>query len=76
MVNFFQNILTTGEQCSIRCVPPEATVKPEADQKKKPGGQPGHEGKTRKGFGRVDRTEISSPSICLNCGSQELSRSG
>jgi transposase len=30
-------------------------------------------GKTRKGFGRVDRTEISSPEICLNCGSQELS---
>lgn len=23
---------------------------------RKPGGQPGHEGKTRKGFGRVDRT--------------------
>jgi transposase len=23
--------------------------------KRKPGGQPGHEGKTRKGFGRVDR---------------------
>jgi transposase len=53
--------------------PEKATVKPEADQKKKPGGQPGHQGKTRKGFGRVDRTEISSPSICLNCGSQELS---
>ena len=49
------------------------TVKPEADQKKKPGGQPGHQGKTRKGFGRVDRTEISSPDICLNCGSKELS---
>jgi transposase len=30
-------------------------------------------GKTRKGFGRVDRTEISSPDICLNCGSKELS---
>ncbi|MCC3592887.1 MULTISPECIES: hypothetical protein [unclassified Microcoleus] len=23
MVNLSQNILTTGEQCSIRCVPPE-----------------------------------------------------
>ena len=53
--------------------PEKATVKPEADQKKKPGGQPGHHGKTRKGFGRVDRTEISSPEICLTCGSQELS---
>jgi len=50
------------------------TVQPEADQKKKPGGQPGHPGKTRKGFGRVDRTEISSPDICLNCGSKELSQ--
>ena len=30
-------------------------------------------GKTRKGFGGVDRTEISSPNICLNCGSKELS---
>ncbi|MEG4577287.1 DUF6444 domain-containing protein [Microcoleus sp. N3A4] len=40
------------------------TVKPEKDQKK----QPGHQGKTRKGFGRVDRTEISSPDICLSCG--------
>lgn len=34
---------------------------PEADAKttkRKPGGQPGHQGKTRKGFGRVDRIEI------------------
>jgi len=53
--------------------PEKATVKPEADQKKKPGGQPGHQVKTRKKFGRVDRTEISSPDICLNCGSKELS---
>ncbi|MEG3864052.1 IS66 family transposase [Microcoleus sp. herbarium12] len=54
--------------------PEKPTAQPESDQKKKPGGQPGHQGKTRKGFGRVDRTEISSPSICLNCGSQELSQ--
>ena len=36
---------------------------PEEEQKKKPGGQPGHQGKTRKGFGRVDRDEISQPSV-------------
>jgi transposase len=53
--------------------PEKSTVKTEQDQKKKPGGQPGHQGKTRKGFGRVDRTETSSPNICQNCGSQELS---
>ncbi len=28
----------------------------DAQTKRKTGGQPGHEGKTRKGFGRVDRT--------------------
>ena len=33
----------------------------EEEQKKKPGGQPGHQGKTRKGFGRVDRYEMSQP---------------
>ena len=49
------------------------TVKPEEDQKKKPGGQPGHQGKTRIGLGRVDRYEISQPDICQCCGSQELS---
>ena len=32
--------------------------------KRKPGGQPGHPGKTRKGFGRVDRFEILRPQFC------------
>ncbi len=41
--------------------------------KRKPGGQPGHIGKTRKGFGRVDRYQISTPSSCEHCGSTELS---
>ncbi len=36
--------------------------------KRKPGGQPGHQGKTRKGFGRVDRCEILRPSDCVCCG--------
>ena len=36
--------------------------------KKKPGGQPGHQGKTRKGFGRVDRYEILRPTDCVYCG--------
>jgi transposase len=51
----------------------KAKVKGEEEQKKKPGGQPGHQGKTRKGFGRVDRYEISQPEICHWCGSRELS---
>jgi transposase len=38
--------------------------------KKKPGGQPGHQGKTRKGFGRVDRYEILRPLNCVYCGQE------
>ena len=45
----------------------------EEKTKRKPGGQPGHIGKTRKGFGRVDRYEISEPSACEQCGSRDLS---
>lgn len=37
--------------------------------KRKPGGQPGHEGKTRKGFGRVDRIETLCLEVCSDCGS-------
>ena len=45
----------------------------EKEPKSKPGGQPGHIGKTRKGFGRVDRYQISTPEYCEHCGSPELS---
>lgn len=48
---------------------------PETEQtktKRKPGGQPGHEGKTRKGFGRFDRIEIIRPEVCPNCGGMHL----
>ena len=40
--------------------------------KRKPGGQPGHAGKTRTGFGRVDRYEILHPQVCPTCGSLEF----
>ena len=45
-------------------------------EKRRPGGQPGHQGKTRKGFGRVDRYVIIAPEICPNCGKRELSQEG
>ena len=51
----------------------KAKVQGEEKQNKKPGGQPGHQGKTRKGFGRVDRYEINKPETCQWCGSRELS---
>ena len=35
--------------------PPSSDLLKKSEKKKKPGGQPGHKGKTRKGFGRVDR---------------------
>ena len=41
--------------------------------KRKPGGQPGHPGKTRKGFGRVDRFEILRPQVCRCCGQGKFS---
>ncbi|NEP15236.1 MAG: IS66 family transposase [Symploca sp. SIO2C1] len=52
--------------------------KPPADKeqtkvpKRKPGGQPGHQGKTRFGFGRVDRHEQLLPQECPKCGSVEF----
>lgn len=36
-------------------------------------GQPGHQGKTRIGFNRIDRIEILSPSTCSRCGQQDFS---
>ncbi len=43
-----------------------------AEPKRKPGGQPGHPGKTRKGFKRVDRYELLKPQHCPECGSIEF----
>ncbi len=39
-----------------------------ARKNRKPGGQLGHPGKTRKGFGRVDRSEVLKAEICSSCG--------
>ena len=50
----------------------EQPVNAEAETKRKPGGQPGHEGRTRKGFGRADRYEILRPQVCPQCGSLEF----
>jgi transposase len=41
--------------------------KENSEKKRKPGGQPGHQGKTRKGFERVDRYEILRASCCCHC---------
>jgi transposase len=38
------------------------------ERKRKPGGQAGHQGKTRKGFGKIDKFEIVKIEQCPNCG--------
>lgn len=48
----------------------KAKVEPLDEGKRKPGGQPGHQGTTRKGFGKVDRFEVMKPDDCPNCGGQ------
>ncbi len=40
-----------------------------SEGKRKPGGQPGHPGKTRKGFGKIDRYLVLRPEQCPRCGS-------
>ncbi len=45
-------------------------------KKRKPGGQPGHKGKTRKGFGRVDRYEVVEPEVCPVCGGNHWEEKG
>lgn len=49
---------------------PKASTETTESDKRKPGGQPGHPGKTRKGFGRVDRYEFLRPQICSDCGGE------
>jgi transposase len=51
----------------------EAQTEERETPKRKAGGQPGHPGKTRKGFGRVDRLEILRPQVCRCCGQSEFS---
>ena len=48
----------------------EKSASPNSPEKNKrrPGGQPGHPGKTRKGFDRVDRYEKLRPERCCYCG--------
>jgi len=51
---------------------PKEEKKVEGEPKRSQGGQPGHIGKTRKGFGRVDRSVLSEPEVCDHCGSTAI----
>lgn len=48
----------------------KAKEEPLDEGKRKPGGQPGHPGSTRKGFGRVDHFAKVKPEYCPSCGGQ------
>jgi transposase len=52
--------------------PVERETETDASERRKPGGQPGHVGKTRKGFGRIDRYEMLRPQQCDECGGEEF----
>ena len=46
----------------------DSPEKEETRKKRKPGGQLGHQGKTRKGFGSIDRFEVLKARKCFSCG--------
>ena len=46
----------------------DSSEKPGTKKKRKPGGQLGHQGTTRKGFERIDRSEILKVEQCSSCG--------
>lgn len=54
----------------------ESSPETEPQQRRRPGGQPGHQGKTRKGFGRVDRQETHELETCPHCGGHHFESSG
>lgn len=45
------------------------------ETRRKAGGQPGHKGKTRKGFGRIDRYEKIEAKVCPVCGGNHWEKS-
>ena len=59
------------KEADLGNVAPSSDLLKKSENKKKPGGQPGHEGKTRKGFGRVDRHEVLRACKCHH-GGQDL----
>jgi transposase len=53
---------------------PEKAQEGEKKEGRSPGGQKGHEGKTRKGFGRIDRLLSVKAEKCQHCGSTHLAQ--
>ena len=69
-----KNSKTSSKPPSSDLLKKSEKKKDKEEKAKKPGGQPGHQGNTRKGFGRVDRYELLRASHCCHC-SQELASS-
>ena len=76
-IDRLKNSLQTDSKTSSKPPSSDLLKKPEQlkeEEKKtgrRPGGQKGHEGKTRIGLGRIDRYESLTASQCSHCGSRE-----
>ncbi|AGY57936.1 IS66 family transposase [Gloeobacter kilaueensis] len=81
IVEQLQTRLATDSTTSSRPPSADLLTKPESPKpkpegepkvpKRKPGAQPGHQGKTRKGFGTPDRLEAVSLGECPQCGGRQ-----
>lgn len=77
IIEKLKNHLDKDSKTSSKPPSTDLLKKPEKRQEekkegKRPGGQKGHQGKTRKGFGRIDRSEIILAGQCGECGSKQL----
>ena len=59
---------TSSKPPSLDLLKKSEKKKDKSEQKRNPGGQSGHQGKTRKGFTRIDRFEVLRASHCCHCG--------
>ena len=73
-VERLKNKETSDSRCSSK--PPSSDIHKRSEQppstkpqqgKRRTGAQPGHAGKTRQGFGRIDRQVVVRPETCPNC---------
>lgn len=65
---------TSSKPPSTDIVKKSEKAKEGAEQGRRPGGQKGHPGKTRKGFGRIDRIESLKIEKCPVCGGNHLEK--
>jgi len=65
---------TSSKPPSTDIVKKSEKAKEGTEKERRPGGQKGHPGKTRKGFGRIDRIESLKIEKCPGCGGNHLEK--